>query len=92
MKQFNIAVIFFLFFTGCMSREERYYRDKALELINKNLIQTLNNYDSYEPISTEISRLGLDYLGDSLVQNLIKDIRKADSIVDLKREEEKKSI
>ena len=55
-----------------MSREERFYRDKALDVINKDLIQKLDDYKSYEPIKTGITRLEFEYLGDTLAQNLIK--------------------
>ena len=87
MKGLNYLAIFLFpcLLTGCISREDNPYKDKALELIKKDLFNTLDNYDNYEPIGIEISRLRLDYLGDSLIQDLIKEIRKADSVVELKR-------
>lgn len=42
-----------------MSREERFYRDKALESINNGLIKTLNK--------TEIYRQCMDYFADTMV-------------------------
>jgi len=94
MKILNIVVVLLLsllLFTGCMSREKRFYRDKALEIIKIDLVNTLDDYDSYEPIETTISRLTLDYIGDTLVQNLIKEIRDADSIINLRRDDNEKA-
>ena len=90
-KLITIALLFPLLIAGCMSREERYYRDKALELIKKDLVNALDDYDSYEPIETDISRLRLDFIGDTLIQNLIKEIRNADSVVALRHNEEREA-
>ena len=87
MKPLKTVATFLLFFlfTGCMSRENQNYKDKAIEIIKIDLSNTLDDFDSYEILETETSRMRLDYLGDTLIQNLIKEIRKADSIVVLKR-------
>lgn len=62
MKDCYLLTTFLLFtflFKGCMSREERFYRDKALESINNGLIKTLNK--------TEIYRQCMDYFADTMV-------------------------
>ena len=94
MKSLNILLILLLlppFLKGCTSHETRFYRNKAIEIIKSDLINTLEDYESYDPIATEISRQKFDYLGDTIVQNLIKEIRVIDSIVDFRRGEEEKA-
>lgn len=91
LKNIETFLLFFFLFTGCMSREDMNYKDKAIEIIKDDLSKTLDDFDNYELIETEISRMRLDYLGDTLIQNLIKEIRKVDSIVALKRDEEKEA-
>ena len=60
-KLITIVLLFSLFITGCMSREERFYRDKALKIIKKDLTNMKVHVDSNRPIETKMfnGKLGL---------------------------------
>ena len=95
MKEFKLIatlLLFSLFITGCMSREERFYRDKALKIIKKDLTNIKIPVDSNQPIETKMSMVNLDYLGDTLIQNITAAIKEADSVVYERREEETKAF
>lgn len=76
---------------GCLSREERLHREKALDVIKQDMLNTMDDVDSYEPIETTLSRLKMDYLSDTLVQNVVNEIRGTDSVIAMKRKEEEEA-
>lgn len=95
MRDFKLIatlLLFSLFITGCMSREERFYRDKALKIIKKDLVNMMVHIDSNQPIKTKMSMVNLDNLGDTLIQNLTVAIRDADSVIHERCEEERKAF
>lgn len=69
-----------------------HYKNKALEIIKKDLSHTLDDYSSYQPIETKMYSVNLDYLGDTLIQDLTKAIKKADSVVILRDREDRKAM
>lgn len=91
MKEIRIITTYILLsilILGCMSREKRYYRDKALGLIKNDLDNSLENYGELNCLEAEIERMKFDYFGDTLVRKLINKIIIADSIVEKRNEED----
>ena len=61
MKQILYLTLSTLIFVGCKSREE-----KAAELIKQDMFKTLYDFESYEPIETEIDSVFTSIYTDTL--------------------------
>ena len=68
------------------------YKNKALELIKKDILCTIGNRNDYQPKDTKMYKVNLAYFGDTLIQNLATAINEADSVVQERRDEERKAI
>lgn len=72
MKKYYLGLavlVFVLTLVGCKSKE-----DKALELIDKEMFQTLYDYDSYQPVETKIDSAFTTYLMDDSISGIAADI------------------
>lgn len=66
MKKYYLGLavlVFVLALVGCKSKE-----DKALELIDKEMFQTLYDYDSYQPVETKLDSAFTQYLMDDEIR------------------------
>ena len=72
--------------------DDDYLKNKALVIIKNDLSHSLDNYHSYQPIETKMYSVNLEYLGDTLIQDLTKAIKEADSVVLIRDKEDRKAM